>query len=154
MIVATEPHIIHQMEKAAPAQDLHRRARRRRQLQLQHVPLHGAQHDGEALRRRCATSQPRIEIEEGLRLAAKKSLDRMLEMAGGTVGKGDVGKPMIYGRLILIRDAGVRAVEIEAGQMIMDVRGLFMGRGVGEVDRPRPVPGNSLSEGVHRTFPC
>jgi quinolinate synthase len=34
---------------------------------------------------------PRIEIEEGLRLAAKKSLDRMLEMASGTVGKGDLG---------------------------------------------------------------
>jgi quinolinate synthase len=35
--------------------------------------------------------QPRIEIEEGLRLAAKKSLDRMLDMAAGTVGKGDLG---------------------------------------------------------------
>ena len=34
---------------------------------------------------------PRIEIEEGLRLAAKKSLDKMLEMAAGTVGKGDLG---------------------------------------------------------------
>ena len=38
------------------AQELHRRARRGRQLQLQHVPLHGAEHDGEALRRACATS--------------------------------------------------------------------------------------------------
>jgi quinolinate synthase len=35
--------------------------------------------------------QPRIEMDEELRLAAKKSLDRMLEMASGTVGKGDVG---------------------------------------------------------------
>jgi quinolinate synthase len=34
---------------------------------------------------------PRIEIEEGLRLAAKKSLDRMLDMAAGSVGKGDLG---------------------------------------------------------------
>ena len=34
---------------------------------------------------------PRVEIEEGLRLQAKKSLDRMMEMAGGTVGKGDLG---------------------------------------------------------------
>ena len=33
----------------------------------------------------------RIEIGEGLRLAAKKSLDRMLEMAAGSVGKGDLG---------------------------------------------------------------
>ena len=35
--------------------------------------------------------QPRIEIEEGLRLQAKKSLDAMLAMASGTVGKGDLG---------------------------------------------------------------
>ena len=41
--------------------------------------------------------QPRIEIEEGLRLRAKRSLDRMLQMAGGTVGKGDVGRPQISG---------------------------------------------------------
>ena len=34
---------------------------------------------------------PRIEIEEELRLAAKKSLDRMLELAAGTVGQGDLG---------------------------------------------------------------
>jgi quinolinate synthase len=35
--------------------------------------------------------EPRIEIEEGLRLKAKESLDRMLGMAGGTVGMGDLG---------------------------------------------------------------
>ena len=35
--------------------------------------------------------QPRIEIEESLRVAAKKSLDRMLDMAAGTVGMGDLG---------------------------------------------------------------
>jgi quinolinate synthase len=35
--------------------------------------------------------KPQIHIEEDLRLAAKKSLDRMLDMAGGTVGKGDLG---------------------------------------------------------------
>jgi quinolinate synthase len=37
---------------------------------------------------------PRIEMEEELRLAAKRPLDRMLEMAAGTVGKGDVGTPV------------------------------------------------------------
>jgi quinolinate synthase len=36
--------------------------------------------------------QPRIEIEEGLRLKAKGALDRMLEMASGTIGKGDLGR--------------------------------------------------------------
>jgi quinolinate synthase len=34
---------------------------------------------------------PRIEIEESLRLGAKKSLDKMLEMASGTIGQGDLG---------------------------------------------------------------
>ncbi|MFM2371866.1 MAG: hypothetical protein RIS85_1588, partial [Pseudomonadota bacterium] len=34
---------------------------------------------------------PRIEMDEGLRLAAKKSLDRMLDMASGTIGLGDLG---------------------------------------------------------------
>ena len=36
--------------------------------------------------------QPRIEMAESLRLGAKKSLDKMLEMASGTVGRGDLGK--------------------------------------------------------------
>jgi quinolinate synthase len=36
--------------------------------------------------------QPQIEIEEGLRLKAKRSLDRMLEMASGTIGLGDLGR--------------------------------------------------------------
>jgi quinolinate synthase len=34
---------------------------------------------------------PRIEMDETLRLAAKKSLDRMMELASGTVGRGDLG---------------------------------------------------------------
>ena len=41
--------------------------------------------------------EPRVEMDETLRLAARKPLDRMLEMAGGTVGKGDVGKPVVSG---------------------------------------------------------
>jgi quinolinate synthase len=41
--------------------------------------------------------EPQVRIEENLRLAAKKSLDRMLDMAGGTVGKGDVGRPVFAG---------------------------------------------------------
>jgi quinolinate synthase len=39
--------------------------------------------------------KPRIEMDEGLRLQAKKSLDRMLDMAGRTVGQGDVGRPVV-----------------------------------------------------------
>ena len=34
---------------------------------------------------------PRIEIEDGLRIKAKKSLDAMLSMASATVGQGDLG---------------------------------------------------------------
>ena len=34
---------------------------------------------------------PRIEIEEELRLKAKKSLDAMLTMASASVGQGDLG---------------------------------------------------------------
>jgi quinolinate synthase len=40
---------------------------------------------------------PRVEMEEEVRLAAKKSLDRMLDMAGRTVGQGDVGRPVLAG---------------------------------------------------------
>src|SRR3546814_11514141 len=35
---------------------------------------------------------PRIEIGEDMRLTALKPLERMLELYGGTAGKGDVGK--------------------------------------------------------------
>src|SRR3546814_18439938 len=52
--------------------------------------------------------EPRIEMDEGLRLAAKKSLDRMLAMARGTEGQGDGGKPMVAGGRILARKSGVR----------------------------------------------
>jgi quinolinate synthase len=38
--------------------------------------------------------QPEVVIEEAVRLAAKRSLDRMLDMAGRTVGQGDVGRPL------------------------------------------------------------
>jgi quinolinate synthase len=40
---------------------------------------------------------PRIEIEEGLRLQAKKSLDAMLAMAAPTVGQGDLGPVPVTG---------------------------------------------------------
>ena len=41
--------------------------------------------------------EPQIEVEESIRVDAQKSLDKMLEMAGNTVGGGDVGKPEIAG---------------------------------------------------------
>ena len=48
-IIATEPHLIHQMKKAAPEKTLHSRARRRRHLFLRQLPVHGAEYPGEAL---------------------------------------------------------------------------------------------------------
>jgi quinolinate synthase len=41
--------------------------------------------------------EPRIEIDEEIRLKAKKSLDRMLEMAGASVGYGDLGPVRVTG---------------------------------------------------------
>ena len=79
LIVATEPHIIHQMEKSMPDRTF--------------IGAPGA--DGvcncnicpymslntmEKLYLALRDLSPRIEIEEGLRLKAKQSLDRMLEM--------------------------------------------------------------------------
>ena len=36
-------------------------------------------------------------LDEEIRLAAKKSVDRMMDMAGRTLGGGDVGKPIFAG---------------------------------------------------------
>jgi quinolinate synthase len=41
--------------------------------------------------------EPRIELDEELRLKAKKSLDAMLAMASGTVGQGDLGPAKVTG---------------------------------------------------------
>lgn len=96
IIVATEPHIIHQMEKAAP----HKRF----------VGAPGA--DGncncnicpymalntlEKLYVALRDLQPRIELDEATRIAAKKPLDRMLAMASGSIGLGDLGAPKVTG---------------------------------------------------------
>ncbi len=96
LIVATEPHIIHQMERAlpdktfigAPGADGNCNCNVCPYMALNTLPkLYFALRDLE----------PRIEIEEELRLQAKKSLDAMLAMAADTVGKGDVGTPQISG---------------------------------------------------------
>jgi quinolinate synthase len=41
--------------------------------------------------------EPRIELDEETRLAAKKPLDRMLAMASATIGGGDLGAPKVTG---------------------------------------------------------
>ncbi|MFC0590205.1 quinolinate synthase NadA [Novosphingobium aquiterrae] len=90
LIVATEPHIIHQMEKALPEKTFIGAPGADGQCACNICP-YMALNTLEKLYVTLRDLQPRIEIEEGLRLQAKKSLDRMLDMASGSVGKGDLG---------------------------------------------------------------
>ena len=96
LIVATEPHIIHQMEKAAPRKSFIGAPGADGNCNCNACP-YMALNTLEKLYVALRDLEPRIEIEEGLRLRAKRSLDRMLEMAGSTVGKGDVGRPIVAG---------------------------------------------------------
>jgi len=90
LIVATEPHIIHQMEKAVPEKTFIGAPGADGNCNCNICP-YMALNTLEKLYIALRDLQPRIEMDENLRLAAKKSLDRMLEMASGTVGQGDVG---------------------------------------------------------------
>lgn len=90
LIVATEPHIIHQMQLALPDKTFIGAPGADGNCNCNICP-YMALNTMEKLYVALRDLQPRIEIEEGLRLAAKKSLDRMLEMASGTIGKGDLG---------------------------------------------------------------
>ena len=90
LIVATEPHIIHQMQLAIPEKNFIGAPGADGNCNCNICP-YMALNTLEKLYVALRDLQPRIEIEEGLRLAAKKSLDRMLEMAAGTVGMGDLG---------------------------------------------------------------
>eukprot|EP01037_Dinobryon_pediforme_P030644 gene30644-34793_t len=58
---------------------------------------------------------PRVEIEEGLRLQAKKSLDAMLAMASGTVGMGDLGPVRVMARYFFHVQNQVSYVRDEIG---------------------------------------
>ncbi|OYY77590.1 MAG: quinolinate synthase [Sphingomonas sp. 28-62-20] len=90
LIVATEPHIIHQMEKADPTKNFIGAPGADGNCNCNICP-YMAMNTMEKLYIALRDLEPRIEIEEGLRLRAKKSLDAMLAMAGGTVGQGDLG---------------------------------------------------------------
>ena len=90
LIVATEPHIIHQMERALPEKHFIGAPGADGNCNCNICP-YMALNTMEKLYLSLRDLKPRVEIEEGLRLDAKKSLDRMLEMAAGTVGKGDLG---------------------------------------------------------------
>ncbi len=82
LIVATEPHIIHQMELAIPNKLFIGAPGADGNCNCNICP-YMALNTMEKLYVALRDLSPRIEIEERLRLAAKKSLDRMLEMAAG-----------------------------------------------------------------------
>ena len=96
LIVATEPHIIHQMEKAAPHKTFIGAPGADGNCNCNMCP-YMALNTLEKLYVSLRDLEPRIEMSESLRQAAEKPLRRMLEMAGSTVGQGDVGKPIITG---------------------------------------------------------
>jgi len=90
LIVATEPHIIHQMQLALPEKTFIGAPGADGNCNCNICP-YMALNTLEKLYIALRDLTPRIEIEETLRLAAKKSLDAMLAMASGTVGLGDLG---------------------------------------------------------------
>ncbi|MCP3735959.1 quinolinate synthase NadA [Sphingomonas sp. RP10(2022)] len=90
LIVATEPHIIHQMEKAMPNKVFIGAPGADGNCNCNICP-YMALNTMEKLYVALRDLEPRIEIEEGLRVRAKKSLDAMLTMASATLGQGDLG---------------------------------------------------------------
>ena len=90
LIVATEPHIIHQMQLAMPEKQFIGAPGADGNCNCNICP-YMALNTLEKLYIALRDLSPRIEIEETLRLGAKKSLDKMLEMATGTIGLGDLG---------------------------------------------------------------
>jgi quinolinate synthase len=90
LIVATEPHIIHQMELALPNKTFIGAPGADGNCACNICP-YMALNTMEKLYLALRDLQPQIVMDEGVRLAAKKSLDRMLEMASNSVGKGDLG---------------------------------------------------------------
>ncbi len=90
LIVATEPHIIHQMQKAMPEKNFIGAPGADGNCNCNICP-YMALNTLEKIYLCLRDLTPRIEMDEELRVQAKKSLDRMLEMAAGTVGQGDLG---------------------------------------------------------------
>ncbi len=95
-IVATEPHIIHQMEKAAPHKRFIGAPGADGNCNCNMCP-YMALNSIEKLYLALRDLKPRIELDEATRIAAKRPLDRMLSMASATVGAGDLGAAKVTG---------------------------------------------------------
>ena len=98
ILVATEPHIIHQMEKAAPQKTFIGVPGGDGNCNCNMCP-YMALNTLEKLYVALRDLQPRIELSQEVMDRARVPLERMLEMAGRTVGQGDVGKPIIDPRI-------------------------------------------------------
>jgi quinolinate synthase len=96
ILVATEPHIIHQMEKAAPDKTFIGVPGGDGNCNCNMCP-YMALNTLEKLYVALRDLEPRIELAPELMDRARVPLTRMLEMAGRTVGQGDVGRPVIAG---------------------------------------------------------
>ncbi|GAA4035022.1 quinolinate synthase NadA [Sphingomonas rosea] len=94
ILVATEPHIIHQMEKAAPHKTFIGVPGGDGNCNCNMCP-YMALNTLEKLYVALRDLEPRIELEPELMDKARVPLERMLEMAGRTVGQGDVGRPVV-----------------------------------------------------------
>ena len=94
IIVATEPHIIHQMEKAAPHKTFIGVPGGDGNCNCNMCP-YMALNTLEKLYVALRDLEPRIELSADIMDRARVPLERMLEMARRTVGQGDVGKPVI-----------------------------------------------------------
>ena len=96
ILIATEPHIIHQMEKAAPHKTFIGVPGGDGNCNCNMCP-YMALNTLEKLYVALRDLKPRIELSPEVMERARIPLERMLEMAGRTVGQGDVGRPMIAG---------------------------------------------------------
>ena len=94
ILVATEPHIIHQMEKAAPDKTFIGVPGGDGNCNCNMCP-YMALNTLEKLYVALRDLEPRIELSPEVMERARVPLERMLEMAGRTVGQGDVGMPII-----------------------------------------------------------
>ncbi|MES2001339.1 MAG: quinolinate synthase NadA [Pseudomonadota bacterium] len=96
ILVATEPHIIHQMEKAAPGKTFIGVPGGDGNCNCNMCP-YMALNTLEKLYVALRDLTPQIDLAPELMDRARVPLQRMLDMAGHTVGQGDVGRPKLSG---------------------------------------------------------
>ena len=96
IIVATEPRIIHQMEKAAPHKTFVGAPGADGNCNCNVCP-YMAMNSMEKLYLCLRDLTPEITVPEDIRVRALKPLERMLAMASATVGSGDVGSVKVTG---------------------------------------------------------